>query len=620
MSVRGSEGRSESFSYKLVVYIILVLGVIPIVLPFYWLVIASLKTKERVEAYPPDWTPVVPKDFVYIDDEPVRVRVFDEGEQFGTYVWRTKVLYEYDSVTNTYAETHSQPLDLPVRALAKQTSEIYFAAIDGRRQRVEIVSERPDDQVVVALPAQLETAIVAHDEIVERQEQQVFWSAFGQEMEVALAEEELPRDGRVSITKIHDQAKIAVAPAIEVDGDEKRILVETVSGHELHQYSPDYSRVVRRVPVTVLGTNTAAGYVTVQPIVPADGLEVGIDQLRVVQLRRLYAFIDGQHRQVKEIGAVPDRPDAVKVEITDAPVTRTIPARAVIQTTSVSYTTELLGQEITVQRRQGLGDDVPPIEALPPDETVPVEITGVLSVVPGPGRTGHEAILRPQWSNFVRAWQEKQFDLYLANTILVAVLVVLGTVMSCGLVGYAFARLSFRGSNVLFLVLLSTMMIPGQVTSIPTFVLFASIGWIDTFLPLIVPHFLAHAAFFVFLYRQFMMTIPVDLEDSARIDGCGPLATWWLIMMPLSKPIIVTVAVFSFIASWNDFLAPLLYINSDEKQTIALALQNFKSGFQYAEPQLLMAGAVMMLIPTVVIFFLAQKVFIKGVVVSGVKG
>ncbi len=152
------------------------------------------------------------------------------------------------------------------------------------------------------------------------------------------------------------------------------------------------------------------------------------------------------------------------------------------------------------------------------------------------------------------------------------------------------------------------------------FVMLAKFGWLDTYKPLIIPHFLAHSGFFVFLYRQFMLTIPVDLEDSARIDGCGPFQTWWLIMMPLSRPIVVTVAVFSFIGVWNDFLHPLLYINSDEKQTVALGLQNFKSAFQDFDPQLLMAASTMMIAPTVLLFFIAQRAFMRGVVVTGVKG
>ncbi len=245
--------------------------------------------------------------------------------------------------------------------------------------------------------------------------------------------------------------------------------------------------------------------------------------------------------------------------------------------------------------------------------------------MPGPlaiaaGRIRAEGPVQPQWHNYALAWRAQTFDRYVVNTLFIAALVVLGTVLSCGLVGYAFARLEFRGRDLLFLLLLSTLMIPGQVTSIPTFVLFAKFGWLDSYKPLTVPAFLASSAFFIFLYRQYMRTIPLDVEDAARIDGCGPLQTWWLILMPLSKPIVVTVAVFTFVGVWNDFLGPLLYVNADDKQTVALGLQSFKSAFQYDDPQVLMAASVLLMLPSLVLFFLAQRAFVWGVVVSGVKG
>jgi multiple sugar transport system permease protein/sn-glycerol 3-phosphate transport system permease protein len=612
MSQRGSEGRSESLSYKVVIYIVLIAGVVPIVLPFYWLVISSLKTKERVEASPPDWLPVVPKDYVSVADQWLRVKIFDDGERSGTYLWRAKALNEFN-----------EPLEIDAQALTRTSSAIYFAQVDEHRQQVELVEERDDGTVVVALPAGLRTAQVRRDQIVEEHVRNVFWSLMEREVAVEVAEQQISDRAPVTITRLLEDLRIDVSPQAEIGGEMRPIVEPSADGHVLNVWSQDDDDVwqVQAVPVAVTGENAAAGYLTVRPELRDGGFSVSGDSVREVHLTRVYAEVDDARHRVKIVGEGA-APELVEVEVPGIPVERVIPASALTVSESITFTTELLGQEVEV-RYAGAGDLPVAFDAAGRNVSagrIPVEITGTLAVVPGEGRTKFEAPLMPQWENFARAWQEKQFDLFLANTILVAVLVVLGTVMSCGLVGYAFARLQFRGSNFLFFILLATMMIPGQVTSIPTFVLFASIGWIDTFLPLIVPHFLAHAAFFVFLYRQFMMTIPVDLEDSARIDGCGPLATWWLIMMPLSKPIIVTVAVFSFIASWNDFLMPLLYINSDSKQTIALALNNFKSSFQYAEPQLLMAGAVMMLIPTIIIFFLAQKVFIRGVVVTGVKG
>lgn len=230
-----------------------------------------------------------------------------------------------------------------------------------------------------------------------------------------------------------------------------------------------------------------------------------------------------------------------------------------------------------------------------------------------------KSVLNPQWNNYIKAFQEEPFHLYLINTLFVTCAGMLGNIISCSLVGYAFARLRFRGKNILFLLLLSTMMLPAQVSMIPTFVMYVKIGWLDSFKPLLAPTMLAQSAFFVFLFRQFFMTIPADLEDAARIDGCTPLRIYWDIILPLATPVVIVVAVFSFMTAWNDFFGPLLYLNSDEKQTLALALNNFKTAFGYRDPQLLMAASTIMIIPAVVIFFCAQKVFIRGVVITGVE-
>ncbi len=226
----------------------------------------------------------------------------------------------------------------------------------------------------------------------------------------------------------------------------------------------------------------------------------------------------------------------------------------------------------------------------------------------------------PHPENYAQVLKKEPFHKYLVNTLFITTCCIIGQVLSCALVGYAFARIQFRGRGVLFLVLLSTMMIPAQITMIPRFVIFVKLGWLDSFKPLTLPAFLATNAFFVFLFRQFFLTIPVDLEDAARIDGCGPLATFWHVMLPLAKPAAVTTAVFTFIWTWNDFLGPLIYINSDEKRTLALALDSFKTMYGHSDVHLLMAASVMMILPSLTIFFLAQRAFIRGVVVTGLKG
>ena len=208
----------------------------------------------------------------------------------------------------------------------------------------------------------------------------------------------------------------------------------------------------------------------------------------------------------------------------------------------------------------------------------------------------------------------------LANSIVVTVLVVVGTVLSSSLVGYAFARLRFRGSSPLFLVMLGTMMLPGQVTIIPLFLLFRQFGWIDSILPLVVPAFFGNA-FFIFMYRQFIAQIPESLVEAARVDGLGHLAIWWKIMLPLCRPVTAICAVFTFIGTWNDFLAPLIYLHSDESATLAVALNGFKNQYGGLEDvHLLMALSVLTMIPCIILFIAAQKTFVEGLARGAVKG
>jgi multiple sugar transport system permease protein len=222
------------------------------------------------------------------------------------------------------------------------------------------------------------------------------------------------------------------------------------------------------------------------------------------------------------------------------------------------------------------------------------------------------------WENFVTAMTKVPFTRYLFNTMIVVFFGTIGTVVSCTLVAYGFSRFRARGLNVLFVLLLSTIMLPPQVTLIPTFILFKKIGWYDTLLPLIVPAFFANA-WDVFLLRQFFMTLPTELDDAARIDGCGPFGILWHIIIPQSYPVLATVTIFSIIYAWNDFYAPLVYLQSQEHWTIALGLQSFNAVYT-DQGNLLMAASALMLIPPILLFFFAQKLFIQGVVISGIKG
>jgi multiple sugar transport system permease protein len=222
------------------------------------------------------------------------------------------------------------------------------------------------------------------------------------------------------------------------------------------------------------------------------------------------------------------------------------------------------------------------------------------------------------WENFILAVTKVPFGRYLLNTMIVVVFGTIGTVVSCTLVAYGFARFRNKAFPVLFLILLSTIMLPPQVTLIPTFIVFKKIGWYDTLLPLIVPAFFANA-WDVFLLRQFFMTLPTELDDAARIDGCGPFGILWHVIVPQSYPVLATVTIFTIIYAWNDFYAPLIYLQSQEHWTLALGLQSFNAVYTN-QGHLLMAASTLMIIPPILMFFFAQRLFIQGVVISGIKG
>lgn len=227
----------------------------------------------------------------------------------------------------------------------------------------------------------------------------------------------------------------------------------------------------------------------------------------------------------------------------------------------------------------------------------------------------------PQWSNFAQALTFFPFGRYFLNSALIGTLYVIGTLLSASMVGYGFARYDVPWKGPLFILILSPLFLPEQVTLIPLFLLFKNLGWIDTYYPLTVPAFLGGAPLFIFLLRQFFLTIPHDLDDAARIDGCGEFGIFWRIILPLAKPALAAVAIFAFMHSWNDFLAPLIYLNSEEKFTVTLGLARFLGGSMSETLwNLLMAASVMVVLPPLALFFAAQKYFVQGIVMTGLKG
>lgn len=222
------------------------------------------------------------------------------------------------------------------------------------------------------------------------------------------------------------------------------------------------------------------------------------------------------------------------------------------------------------------------------------------------------------WENYKIGLTMVPFARYIWNTLIIVITTTIGVILSCTLVAYGFSRFRAKYINILFLILLSTIMLPAQVTLIPTFVLFKKIGWYDTFLPLIVPAFFANA-WDVFLLRQFFMTVPLEMDEAARIDGANPLQVLLYILVPQCWPALATVSIFHFLWAWNDFFGPLIYIQSQDKWTVALGLQSF-SGLYSQQITYLMAASTVTMLPCLIIFFVAQKLFIQGVVISGVKG
>ncbi|MBX3061736.1 MAG: carbohydrate ABC transporter permease [Anaerolineae bacterium] len=227
-------------------------------------------------------------------------------------------------------------------------------------------------------------------------------------------------------------------------------------------------------------------------------------------------------------------------------------------------------------------------------------------------------VMAPRWENFPEAWNLLNFPLLFRNTLAIAVFGMIGTLISCISVAYAFARFPLPGKNIMFLILISTIILPTQVTLIPTFVVFAKIGWVNTWLPLIIPHFFANA-YNVFLLRQFFMTLPRELDEAAMIDGAGPVQILLRVIIPQSWPAILSVAIFHFVFAWNDYFGPLIYLGGRrDLTTISVGVQVFN--FQYGpRPELVQATSLMAMVLPVVIFIVAQRVFMRGVVITGVE-
>jgi ABC-type glycerol-3-phosphate transport system permease component len=223
------------------------------------------------------------------------------------------------------------------------------------------------------------------------------------------------------------------------------------------------------------------------------------------------------------------------------------------------------------------------------------------------------------WQNYADVFERTPFARYILNSLILAIGGIIGSVLSCSLAGFGFARLRFPGRNVLFFVMLTTLMLPTWAVIVPHFIMFNAVGWLDTFLPIIVPAFFGNA-FYIFLFRQYFMGIPRELEDAARVDGCSTFRIYAQIFMPMSAPVIATVAIFAFFYYWNDLLYPLVYFRSQQNFPVSLGMRMFQTAnmgvIHYPR---MMAAALMSLVPCVLLFAAAQRLFIQGVVITGVE-
>lgn len=230
-----------------------------------------------------------------------------------------------------------------------------------------------------------------------------------------------------------------------------------------------------------------------------------------------------------------------------------------------------------------------------------------------------EFIPRPiQWENYVEATKYIPFWKYTFNTAVITILSTIGVIISCPIVAYSFAKLKWRGRNVLFIITIGVMMIPAQVTMIPLFLLFNQLGWVGTNLPLIVPAFFG-VPFSIFLLRQFFKGLPDTLREAAKIDGASEWRIYWQIMFPLARPAVLAIALFQFMAAWTDFLGPLIYLTNETSYTLSLGLQQFQNQ-QGSQWHMMMAVSTLMTLPIIILFFFMQKTFIRGITFTGIKG
>lgn len=230
----------------------------------------------------------------------------------------------------------------------------------------------------------------------------------------------------------------------------------------------------------------------------------------------------------------------------------------------------------------------------------------------------------PQWGNYGQIFRDTSMARWLANSVYIAAVSVVAAVLTSAVTGYGFARFRYHGREVLFLMILSAVMLPASVTTIPTFLVMSKLQWLDSYKPLLIPRWFGGGAFNIFLMRQFFRTIPIDLDEAAKIDGASPWRILWKVLFPLAGPAMATVGILEFIGTWNDFMGPLIYLSSEDKYTVSVGIRWFQvfQGAAHSRPRehLLMGASIIIATPPLILFFVAQKYFVRGIVMSGIKG
>jgi ABC-type glycerol-3-phosphate transport system permease component len=549
-------------SSRLSVHGMLLLGCALFSMPFVWLLSTSFKYDEELLAYPPRWAPVIPRAVErspYLTDEetPAVERPAGMGDARWEAAWPKieAALWE-----------RARPL-LP--AAATDT----FAQSDVRRAMVTALWNRTSGGIAHDLwSGDEEVLVTALAQRVDREGVDAAWEAVHRGVML----------GDVTVT---DDA--GVTHAIE----DHRTPVERWTRIEGDATFKD-------------GARTAVAYdVTTKPrLVLATELPLPVPADQVLSI----AIPLRQDRSWHALGVAVEFAGKRYVASDDLYLG---------QRRWQEFTFRLAHKDDRDERDVGIWPLVPDVEAVRGAFAEPGKLRLLLTI----DRASRPAATwRKFTSNYVSAYLASGHRwTYVFNSAYLVVLTVMGQVLSCSMVAYAFARLNWPGRDALFVILLATMMLPGQVTMVPVFVVFKHLGLYNTLAALWAPSFLG-SAFFIFMLRQFMKTIPAELEDAAKIDGCGFFGIYWRIILPLMRPALAAVAIFTFMATWNDFMGPLIYINDQRLYPLSLGLFEFRTehGADYG---MLMAASTLMTLPVVALFFVAQRYFIEGVTLTGMK-